>query len=165
MKKICVRKAKFEDNHDVFSWRNDPQARLMSTDTDPVQWNKHSQWFITSLSAVNTLLLICNYSKKQTKIGMVRFDLQASLNNNVAMISINLAPSMRGQGLAKICLQQAIKYCVAINPQITQIQAIIKTSNVISQHAFKSVGFVFIHNIDDSLAIFELNTSELMTNQ
>ena len=63
-----------------------------------IDWPSHLKWYLSSLGSPNRCLLICYLQKTKKKVGIVN-----SLENNVVLTSINIAPRMRGQGLAKLC--------------------------------------------------------------
>lgn len=133
---IDVRQATIADSNDIFIWRNDEHTRLMSINSKPVLDAEHEHWFKQTLENNNKCLLICTNSQ-QTKIAVVRFD----IDKHTAEISINIAPKWRGKGLAKKCLQSAIKYLKNNFPALSAIRAHIKLDNTASQKCFLALGF------------------------
>ena len=144
MESPSVRFADGGDSKDIFAWRNDELARQMSHTTDVVEWEGHSKWFASSLSNANRCLLICYLADSEDKVGVVRFDIEG----DAALISINLAPTMRGKGFAKRCLKKAVDFFKENNPGIRQINAEIKSVNVASHKSFEGAGFVFEREMD-----------------
>ena len=136
----CIRKATDMDSRDIFNWRNDELTRHMSNKTDFVDWEVHRNWFAASLANTNRLLLICEDENTREKIAIVRFDVE----ENRALISINLSPNMRSKGKAKGCLIDAISFFQKSFSEVRFIDAEIKSINIPSQQSFKSVGFVLV---------------------
>ena len=143
---IIVKPACEDDSKDIFTWRNDKLTREMSLTTDPVAWEGHELWFENTLKNDTRLLLMCIDTVINEKICVVRFD----LNINRALVSINLAPSMRGNGLAKICLNAAINFLKTHAPSIDSLDAEIKSTNRASIATFQGVGFSQV-GVDSSL--------------
>ncbi|MCP4847277.1 MAG: GNAT family N-acetyltransferase [Verrucomicrobiaceae bacterium] len=148
---MSVRLANISDSGDIFAWRNDKLTRRMSHSTDKVEWEDHSKWFEASLSNPNRLLLICSLANDGSKAGVVRFDTES----DESVISINLAPSMRGKGFAKPCLEAALTYFRKEKPAIKRVKAEIKSLNEASRRLFVRVGFVFLEEMD-SVECFEM---------
>ena len=144
---IKVRKAELRDAEAIFEWRNDELTRKMSHSTDAIRWEGHREWFASSLDNKNRLLLLCKNEIGSRKIAMIRFDVISSR----ALVSINLSPQMRGKGLSKLCLSEAIKYFKNEFPQVLALDAGIKAENIASQRVFKSIGFVSVRDSVDAL--------------
>ena len=142
---IKTRVATITDSKDIFEWRNDKLTRTMSHTTDIVDWEGQSAWFASSLENKNRLLLLCENKNESKKMAVVRFD----VNSTRALVSINLAPDMRGKGISKQCLSGSIESFKNEFPQLTTLDAEIKLENIASQKLFKSIELVNIRdNID-----------------
>lgn len=135
MSMVRARKARSEDSESIFHWRNDAQTRAMSHTTDPISWVDHSHWFAASLQSDNRLLVMCE--ENEAPVAVVRFD----ISSDRALISINLAPSMRGKGLAAPCLTSAIAFLASEVSGVAVIDAEIKPENEASKRAFEAAGF------------------------
>jgi UDP-2,4-diacetamido-2,4,6-trideoxy-beta-L-altropyranose hydrolase len=133
-----IRKANESDIRDIFNWHNDEYARRMSHTTDLVEWNRHSAWFAASLANTKRLLLICKDENTDEKVATVRFDVE----DERALISINISPKMRGKRKARGCLRDSIYFFQRYFSDVRFIDAEIKPINITSQRAFLSVGFV-----------------------
>jgi len=144
---ISVRAATLADSKDVFDWRNDAVTRRMSYSSDVVAWDAHSAWFAATLDAGNRLLLICVCTSSEAKCAVVRFD----VTDHTALISINLAPSERGKGLAKPCLFSAIDTFQQQFPDVSLILAEVKVENSASRRLFEGAGFRLLHEADGVL--------------
>lgn len=134
---IVVKPVCEDDSKDIFTWRNDKVTREMFLTTDLVAWEEHELWFENTLKNDTRLLLMCIDTVINEKICVVRFD----LDMNRALVSINLAPSMRGKGLAKRCLNDAIIFLKTHTPSIDILDAEIKSINRASIATFRGVGF------------------------
>ena len=145
---IKVRKAELSDSKTIFEWRNDELTIEMSHTTDIVDWEGHSNWFASSLENENRRLLLCVDKNDLKKIAVVRFDVESSR----ALVSINLAPNMRGKGLSKQCLREALTSFKNEFPQVIALDAEIKLRNIASQRLFESVGFFNVR--DDANTLF-----------
>ena len=142
-----IRKANENDSRDIFEWRNDELTRQMSHTTDLVEWDGHSAWFAASVANTKRLLVICEDESTDEKVAIVRFDIE----DERALISINLSPKMRGKGKAKGCLKDAISFFKKYFSNVRFIDAEIKTINIPSQQSFMGVGFVLVKNDADVL--------------
>ena len=117
----------------------------MSHTSDLVGWDEHQAWYRASLATHSRLLVICEQQDLMEKVAVVRFDVM----NGRALISINLSPKMRGRGLAKACLRDAIIFFETIHNDVRHIDAEIKSANVASQRSFADVGFTLVSKKDD----------------
>lgn len=137
---IDSRKADIGDSKDIFEWRNEEFTRQMSLTSGLIDWDGHSQWFSESLENKSRLLAICEDADIGRKVAVVRFDVELDR----ALISINLAPDLRGKRLAKPCLSSAIAFFQALFAHVSIIDAQIKSVNAPSKRVFEGVGFEFV---------------------
>ncbi len=142
-----TRKANKRDSRDIFDWRNDELTRQMSHTTDLVEWEKHSTWFAASLANPQRLLVMCEDESTNEKVAIVCFDVE----DERALISINLSPQIRGKRKAKKCLSDAIFLFQQYFSDVRFIDAEIKTINIPSQKSFMGVGFVHVKEDADVL--------------
>lgn len=136
---IVVNEATEDDSKIIFAWRNDEKTRAMSRTTNEIDWEEHSKWYEATLQNENCCVLMCSNAKTNQQMAVVRFDVE----DEVAQISINLSPFMRGKGLANTCLSEAITYFSAIFKSVSCIEAEIKPINIASRKAFEGAGFGF----------------------
>ena len=144
---INIRFANKHDSQIIFNWRNDPVSRKMSHTKNIVGWEKHTRWFTDSLANQNKLILLCEEDGTTKKVAVVHFE---SLSNR-ALISINMSSLFRGKGKAKYCLNNSIHFFAQHYPNVSYIDAQIKSLNFASKHAFESVGFYCIRKEKDML--------------
>ena len=135
-----VRKANYGDCRDVFEWRNDELTRRMSHAKDLISWSGHCCWFKASLENTDRLIVMCEDENTNEKIAVVCFDITLDR----ALISINLAPKMRGKHKSKGCLDSAIALFLNNASDVRVIDAEIKSANIASRKSFISVGFEFV---------------------
>ena len=135
--KIIVKPAIESDCNLIFTWRNDEFTREMSLTTSTISWETHKNWFENTMKSDDRLLLMCSYIDTGEKICVVVFD----LDKDRAIVSINLAPNMRGKGLAKKCLNMSILYLKRHAPKVKFLDAEIKKINHASITIFQGVGF------------------------
>lgn len=135
--KLTIKKADTNDCIDVFNWRNNPESRKMFIISRKVGWDEHKEWFKNSLLNPRKVLLIC-YDEFKEKVGIVRFDIESKQT----LISINLNPLKRGQGLSSQCLTESIKFFNSNYNLKGRIVAIVKEENIRSIKSFRSSGFI-----------------------
>src|SRR5262245_61365913 len=102
---IRLRPARADDSESVWRWRNDPDTRRASRDTDEVSRSDHERWYAAALSDPKRSNLMAEVGGKAC--GVVRFDLE---EHALAEISINLSPEFRGRGLGQRILAKACGY-------------------------------------------------------
>ena len=125
------------NSEELFNWRNDAHTRAMSHSSEPVEWADHVRWFEATLEDPDRCLLMCRLDGGNENVAMVRFDVDGA----TALISINIAPTMRGKGLAGPCLQTAIRFFHLAYRDVNLIKAEIKAVNPASRKAFEGAGF------------------------
>jgi RimJ/RimL family protein N-acetyltransferase len=142
MPSLTIRPATDLDSRDLFNWRNDSQTRAVSLSTDEVTWDDHERWFASSLANRARRIYICRamLDGAEESIGMVRFDLDEA--GASAEVSINLNPSARGRGFGSPALTAGIEAFLSDEPDVRQLTAQIRESNVASVAIFTKVGFV-----------------------
>jgi RimJ/RimL family protein N-acetyltransferase len=135
---VTLRKATSDDASDLLAWRNDPLTRAMSRSSDPVEAAEHARWFQRVLQDATCTLLIGEDDGR--KIGMVRLS-----RGEETEVSINLNPAVRGGGLSRALLTQALAQ------ESGALLAVIKPENLASIRLFEGAGFV-LEDTRDGLA-------------
>jgi len=131
---ITLRKAVENDTKDLFDWRNDQDTRNASIDDRPINYQDHEKWMKNVINDRNRLLYIAE--EKGAKIGMVRFDIEGE----IAEVSINLAPNMRGKGYGARLLDMAHQKLNAEKKNLV-VSAKVKASNMASIKTFLKAGY------------------------
>jgi ribosomal protein S18 acetylase RimI-like enzyme len=131
---LAVRRATGSDIQVLWLWRNDPLMRAMAKSSEPIRWSDHSRWFERVLGSHDTALYIVEMSSEPA--AMVRFDLQ----DGQALVSINVAPRLRGRGIGTAGLSQACEAFQAAHPNVALV-AEVRDENRASALAFRAAGF------------------------
>jgi spore coat polysaccharide biosynthesis predicted glycosyltransferase SpsG/RimJ/RimL family protein N-acetyltransferase len=100
--RMAVRPASLQDARLLWEWRNDPATRASSRSSADIPFEDHLRWLTTSLGRKDRLLLLVE--DDDGPIGTVRWDLDRPGEWEV---SITVAPSRRGQSLARPLLRAA----------------------------------------------------------
>jgi UDP-2,4-diacetamido-2,4,6-trideoxy-beta-L-altropyranose hydrolase len=132
---LGLRAATLEDCQRVYDWRNDPQTRSVSHNAQPIPYGTHAQWFSQALDNPSRILLI-GLAEGQA-VGVLRYD----LGERKAIVSINLAPERRGQGLGAPLLRQGSLWMQEHQPGVREIHAEILAGNDASQAIFVDAGY------------------------
>lgn len=133
---IRVRPATGDDARAVWEWRNDPTTRASSSTTAEVPWSDHEAWFVAALANPESWLLIAELDGR--RVGVVRFDAQGSHGHWV--VSINLAPEARGQGLGAPTLDAGWRW-LASSQDVIDVVAHIRSTNRASLRTFEAAGY------------------------
>ena len=130
-----VKLQKFHSS-DILLWRNNSLTREMSFNKKKISLKEHQIWITNLLKNKNKISYVCIYNNEN--IGICLFDIDK--NQSRALISINLNPKFRGQGLSKKFLGLAILKFKKKNIEI-DLLAQIKSINKKSKKIFKELGF------------------------
>src|SRR5438552_812493 len=96
---IMLRFATDMDAKDVFLWRNSPETRKYSFNSQAIKWEDHWQWFTNTLQQKDRFILIGEI--QQEAIGVLRYD----IHEEEAEVGIYLLPKLHGKGLGSHLLQ------------------------------------------------------------
>ncbi len=136
--RLHLRPVTYEDLELLFAWANDPLSRQMSLQQEPIEWERHREWFGEATSSPETMLLIAELEERDSTqpIGQVRID-------PGGMVSISIAPEHRRQGFAAPAIEAAIdRYRTRFGR--SEFTAYIKPDNIPSQKVFERAGFRFV---------------------
>lgn len=128
---LTLRPATLDDAKHLFDWRNDPTARAVSGDTNPLVWDDHLSWVTRALENPAHRILIG--IQNDTPVGVVRF----AKDNDHMVVSLALAPGQQGRGLGKTLLAAGL---AQIAP--TPVMASIRNDNAASRACFSACGFM-----------------------
>lgn len=133
--KIISRKAKKTDLDLYFDWANDSDTRNNSFDSQTIDYQTHTNWFLRKIVDKNTLLLVFE-NEEQTPVGQVRIEQKSNEN----IIGISIDKNFRGLGLAVPMLEDSCKiFFEEFDEKL--IHAYIKKSNLASVKSFKKADF------------------------
>jgi ribosomal-protein-alanine N-acetyltransferase len=139
--KIIPRKATEADLDLYFNWTNDPDTRHNSFNTQVVDYQEHTNWFLKKLNDKNALLLVFENEEKIT-VGQVRIEQKSNEN----IIGISIDKNFRGLGLAMPMLEISCKIFFEAF-QEKNINAYIKKSNLASLKSFQKAGFDLVNDL------------------
>jgi len=127
---VEIRVAKHNDSQNLFNWRNHPDVRAVSRNTDTITWESHQKWFASIMSDHDRLLLIGHHN--DFPVGVVRFDVRG----NESEVSIYLVPNIQKIGLGQDLLQNAERWLIIHRPNVSRIRAHILNDNERSHRLF-----------------------------
>jgi RimJ/RimL family protein N-acetyltransferase len=128
-----LRPATIEDAEMLLRWRNDPETRANSFVTAEIDLATHLNWLRQSLGMSGRRIFIGLH--EGVPVGTVRTD----FGNERIEISWTVAPEVRGQGLGKKMVCDAVEF---LNHPPT-LFARIKNGNVASEKIARAAGIVF----------------------
>jgi RimJ/RimL family protein N-acetyltransferase len=131
---LTIRLARLDDAERLWSWRNDPDTRRASHNTNVIALDQHTRWFERSLSRQDSIILIAQLHNKA--IGTVRFDKRRDLYLEVI---INIAPQARSKKLGAACLREACNF--VLKRRAAGFHAEIRLENTASIRIFQQCGF------------------------
>lgn len=134
-KKISLRTATEADMADLLAWRNHPDTRGASFNTDPIAPETHEAWFKKKLASADTVIYIA--ISGTDKIGTIRFE----DNGETIKTSVMLNPAFFGKGLGPKVISLATEKYLREKSPAKPIVAEIKTDNTASLKAFAKAGF------------------------
>jgi [ribosomal protein S5]-alanine N-acetyltransferase len=133
--KIIPRKATETDLDLYFNWTNDPDTRSNSFNTQIVDYQIHTNWFLNKIIDEKALLLVFE-NEEQIPVGQVRIEQKPNEN----IIGISIDRNFRGFGLAVPILEISCKTFFEEFDEKT-IHAYIKKTNLASVKSFQKAGF------------------------
>ena len=133
---LHLRPARLDDAAMLFAWRNHPQIRAVSIQTEPIAWEQHLRWIHSVLPDANRVLLVAEIASRA--IGCIRFDLTDMMS---ATVSLYLDPSLQGLGLGRRMLLTGEQELLARAGEVLLIKAQVSENNLASQQMFVSCGY------------------------
>lgn len=148
-KKVCIvmvrfhlRKARKEDVRNIFLLSNDDVVRLNSINRKKISWEEHVKWFNDKLKDPFYVIYVVSDDEDHF-LGQVKFEIL----KDIAVISISISPDFRGRGLGRYVLKSACEKFHIERPDIKEIEAIIRPSNLPSIKIFEYAGFKYKEDI------------------
>lgn len=136
---LHIRGARSEDARCLWEWANDPLTRNWSLSREPIPWDTHVSWFEKCLSSSYRQLFIAEWCGNA--VGSCRFD----ETGGESVVSISLAPTMRGIGLGVPLLSTSIRHFLKRNHE-SDLIAFIREGNHASKKIFERCGFIESEN-------------------
>jgi len=132
---LTLRRAQLSDAENIFQWRNQPDVRRFSLDSEPISYDAHEAWFTASLSNPNRILLIGE--SHDEPVGVIRFD----LNQDKAVVSIYLVSPTHSRISGGQLLEYAEQWLSENRSEIIFLNADVLGENLASVGMFKSAGY------------------------
>lgn len=133
---LRLRKVEEGDCRLLWEWANDPAVRNVSFSTEPIPWEQHVQWFNSKLADIGNRHYIV-LDEQGVPVGQARYE----LDGPNAVMSINLAPDVRGRGIGGATLALAVDELFR-DSSAKLIHAYVKPDNEASVRLFMNAGFV-----------------------
>jgi UDP-2,4-diacetamido-2,4,6-trideoxy-beta-L-altropyranose hydrolase len=134
---IHLRPATIDDLQTLYTWANDPAARLASFRSEAISLDEHTRWLNDRLAdAASTIYMASN--SEQQPLGVARFQREA----NEAIISVNVSADHRGRQRGTRLIHLACRRYF-FEHDVEAIIAQIKPNNEASYQAFRTAGFEF----------------------
>tara|TARA_Y100001968_G_C19450158_1_gene767959 strand:- start:186 stop:653 length:468 start_codon:yes stop_codon:yes gene_type:complete len=153
MMDIFIEKVAINHSKLIWEWRNDLETRQMSLNGEIIDWESHNEWYTKTLNDMSIYFYMGKTLDKN--IGIIRFE-RNKKDFKVYKVSINIAPNMRGKGLAKKFLKKGIQKFLFDNKSANYLEAEIKISNERSYNLFLKTGFEKINSDYDNRNILRL---------
>ena len=122
-----LRPATAADAELLLEWRNDPDTRKSSIETEKVKKVEHISWLSSVLDSRDRQLLIAE--EKGGAVGTIRAD----LSDGVYQLSWTVAPDARGRGLGKQMVAMVARRITA--PIGAQVKSDNTSSVLIAEYA------------------------------
>lgn len=127
---IVFRPAVLSDSAQLLNWRNDPETRGASINTDEVPFDAHVAWLARSLKMESRRIYIAELNG--WAVGTVRTDFVGG----AAELSWTVSPAFRGYGIGSAMVAQFAAQAD------TELVAHVKVENKRSQRVAVRAGFV-----------------------
>lgn len=131
---VVLRPAHVDDASRLLEWRNDAETRAHSRNKSEIGAAEHEHWLRASLNSSDRALLVAEVAGKP--VGQLRLDRAGKMT---AEVSVTLAPSARGRGLA-VTLLRALEP-IGRGLGYATFVAEIREENVRSVRVFKDAGY------------------------
>ncbi len=141
---LNLRSATANDWARLFHWRNDPDTRAASVDTEPVDLFDHMKWLKKTLADESIRLFVLEDQSQSRTAGTTRLDL--SKDGKTAECSVTIDPSCRGRGYAQSAISLTTLKAAELGVDV--VTARIRETNPVSLRAFTSAGFLFTNAKD-----------------
>lgn len=132
---LTVRLANRSDSRQLFEWRNHPDIRMASRNTEIISWEVHENWFLQVLLSTDRAVLIGEVHG--VMVGAVRFDIYGAS----AEVSIYRSPSLKQTGLGQDLLRSAERWLAATRPDVCNVRAHVIGSNEPSHRLFSGAHY------------------------
>lgn len=137
---LTLRLATAADARQLWEWRNDPDVRANSFNSEEIPWETHCAWLERKVSSPDCRIWILE--RGSTPVGEVRYERR----DMCAEVSVLIASPFRGQGLGTRILQLSAPIaCQELG--VLKLQGIIKAENQVSLRAFERASFSLMETV------------------
>jgi RimJ/RimL family protein N-acetyltransferase len=133
--RLTFRLATEADRDQLLEWRNEPDTRAASRNTDVVRTEEHKAWLERVLADPDRHLLIVELEGKAA--GQIRFD---PVSRYRYEISVSLGPEWRRRGLGTRALRGACGWLWK-HTKAVGVEAEVHRDNEASRAVFRNAGF------------------------
>lgn len=137
--KLKFRLVTIADANILLKWRNDPETRKSSHNSQKISKDEHIKWLKTSLKNSNRKIFIVEYKKHP--VGTIRSDKK----KDITELSWTVAPEARGRGIGK----EMVAFFA--NQIIGPIRAEVKVNNEASKRIVEYAGMKFSYKENEIL--------------
>jgi len=123
------------DRQRLFDWADDAAARAASFSSAPISWEGHVRWFSERLQDRDSVIYIGENAAGEP-LGLVRFQIKGE----IAVLSVNVAPQVRGIGWGRRLIAFATHSLVR-ERSVRRIDAFVKLGNDASVRLFDAIGY------------------------
>jgi RimJ/RimL family protein N-acetyltransferase len=134
---VSLRPATADDVDLVYAWANDPASRAASFHSGQIEYADHVAWFEAQLTRPDRNVFIAEHLGRP--VAVVRLD-RASEREDRCVISLNVAPEARGQGLARPAFEAATREAARLG--FATIHALVRPDNQAIVRPLLRAGYV-----------------------
>ncbi len=134
---IEFRRVELKDCQDVYDWRNSPEVRDNSFNSEKTDYEDHRVWFEKSLLNEKRIILIAQINGKP--VGILRYDLEPDF----AFTALYMAPGNHGKGYATHMFIRGGRWLKKNYPHIQYMLSRVLVKNIASQKALLKSGYTY----------------------
>jgi UDP-2,4-diacetamido-2,4,6-trideoxy-beta-L-altropyranose hydrolase len=134
-RELKLRLVREGDRQLLFEWADDPAARAASFHSATFSWEGHVRWFSERLRDSGSVIYIGENAAGKP-LGLVRFHIKGE----IAVLSVNVAPEVRGIGWGRRLIAFATHALVRAH-SVQRIDAFVKLGNDASVRLFDAIGY------------------------
>ena len=134
---LLLRRADLQDSGFVWRWRNDPETRRYSLNSELITWHQHRSWYAEQLQDPDAAIYILE-NPLAGPIAQARYTRR---DVATAEVHVTVSPEARGKGAGTRILRESVTDAMR-SLTVVQVVATITLENERSLRAFKSSGYV-----------------------